>query len=264
MKIITNQIVDGLSAIVRVDEQYKQCHIERSLIAEPLKATPYRKKDVFKVVRKHFKLDEDPSQWDVILPRYPLNGSLRLWRRESVERLPSSSTVFPKVRKYVKGLLVRKYVKERSRYEEQPLRLDFQLNLIRVVSFIATQLHQHLGCVFYSEKEIAALTRTSQETISKCFKALKERELLEVVTCRNNRKNGKVLGSYVRVTDEFKDLFLSGIEWPESEKPYPYTESDFLKHLHEIERIKRELLNLIKNKSYPEEVINHAYYLLAC
>lgn len=255
MKIITNQVVDGLCAIIRINEQCKLCHIEHSLVAEPLKATPYRKKDVFKVVRKHFNLDEVPSQWDVILPIHPLNGSLRLWRRESVERLRSSRTVFPKVRKYVKGLL---------NSDEKPLRLDFQLNLIRVLSFVATQLHQHLGCVFYSEKEIAALTRTSQETISKCFKELKERELLEVVTCRNNRKNGKVLGSYVRVTDEFKDLFLSGIEWPESEKPYPYTESDFLKHLHEIERIKRELLNLIKNKSYPEEVINHAYYLLAC
>lgn len=247
MKVVINQYSTESVAILHSDGGYTSFSLNYTLIAKPFEARPYREKDVFKTVRNAIGIDETPSKWDVVLPQSPLNSSLRIWRKESVERLSGSPAVHDKVRQYFNGL---------------SFRLDYRLNLIKVVTFVATRMHSYLGCVFYSEKEIAALTRTSQENVSRCFRELKARGLLEVVTCRSKYQGGKVLGSYVRVTNEFKDLFLNGIEWPDSEPLYPYTESDYLKHLHEIERVGRELQSLIQRQYYPERVINHAYFLL--
>ncbi|MGY3569128.1 helix-turn-helix domain-containing protein [Vibrio paucivorans] len=247
MKVVINQFSTESVAILHSDGGYTAFSIKYSLIAKPFEARPYREKDVFKTVRNAIGIDETPSKWDVVLPQSPLNSSLRIWRKESVERLMGSATANANVREYFSGL---------------PLRLDYRLNLIKIATFVALQLNWRLDCAFYSEKEIAALTSTSQENVSRCLSEMKARGLLEVVTCRSQYQGGKVLGSYVKVTNEFKSLFLNGIEWLDSEPLYPYTESDYLKHLHEIERVGRELQSLIQRQYYPERVINHAYFLL--
>lgn len=247
MEVVINQFSTESVAILHSEKGHTTFLVDYSLIAKPFAARPYRVKDVLKTVRSRIGIDETPSKWDVVLPQSPLNSSLRIWRKERVERLIGASTVNVKVREYFSGL---------------PLRLDYRLNLIKLVTFVAKQLNYRLGCAFYSEKEIAAFTRTSQDNVSRCFSELKAMGLLDVVTCRSKYQGGKVLGSYVRVTNEFKSLFLNGIEWPDSGSFFPYTEKDYLKHLHEIERVGRELQSLIQRQYYPERVINHAYYLL--
>ncbi|HII4313815.1 TPA: hypothetical protein ACY4PQ_004960 [Vibrio parahaemolyticus] len=247
MKVLINQYHTGSVAMLNPEAGYAPFLVDYSLIAKPFEARPYRVKDVIKTVRSAIGIDETPSKWDVVLPQSPLNSSLRIWQTASVSRLMGTATVNVKVREYFSGL---------------PLRLDYRLNLIKLVTFVAKQLNYRLDCAFYSEKEIAAFTRTSQDNVSRCFSELKAMGLLDVVTCRSQYQGGKVLGSYVKVTSEFKDLFLNGVEWPDSGSFFPYTEKDYLKHLHEIERVGRELQSLIQRQYYPERVINHAYYLL--
>ncbi|CAH1602692.1 hypothetical protein THF1C08_840007 [Vibrio jasicida] len=247
MEVVINQFSTESVSILHSGKGHTTFLVDYSLIAKPFEARPYRVKDVLKTVRSAIGVDETPSKWDVVLPQSPLNSSLRIWRKERVKRLMGASTVNVKVREYFSGL---------------PLRLDYRLNLIKLVTFVAKQLNYRLGCAFYSEKEIAAFTRTSQDNVSRCFNELKAMGLLDVVTCRSQYQGGKVLGSYVKVTSEFKDLFLNGVEWPDSGPLFPYTEKDYLKHLHEIERVGRELQSLIQRQYYPERVINHAYYLL--
>ncbi|MDN4695692.1 hypothetical protein QYZ44_17115 [Vibrio parahaemolyticus] len=142
MKVLINQYNTGSVAILNPEAGYASFLVDYSLIAKPFEARPYRVKDVIKTVRISKGIDETPSKWDVVLPQSPLNSSLRIWQTASVSRLMGTATVNAKVREYFSGL---------------PLRLDYRLNLIKLVTFVAKQLNYRLDCAFYSEKRLRRL-----------------------------------------------------------------------------------------------------------
>lgn len=246
MKIIHNQYDNDATALLKNDKQYTEIVLNHSQVTSLFSPKPLSERNVFTALRENLPLSKDASPFDVVLPNCPLSRSMDIWHKERIGKLGFNRRINRQITEY---------------FSKSDLRLDHKVSLIKVCYFIAQSVNYRHWCSFYNSKDIATFTGLSTTNVSRCIEELEAKELLSIIVCRSKYRR-KIAGSYIKVTETFKSLFLNGIEWLDSEPLYHYTESDYLKHLHEIERVGRELQSLIQRQYYPERVINHAYFLL--
>ena len=213
---------------------------------------PLDKKAAMQKLRSRISPNKDTpvSRLDCVLPAQPLRQSLQIWTHDEIVSNKATGNEEVQIKRCIQHY-----------FQDAVSRLDFQLNLIRVANCVAMNTHYCHWCCFHSMKQIGAYLSISPGVVSSCLREMEERDLIEIKLCRS-KLTGQVTGSYVRVRDKFKALFLSGLEWPDSKSIYGVVEDDYSKHLHQIELIGRELQSLIRSKKYPEPTVNWAYYLL--
>lgn len=247
MKIVINQYDKEAVARLYSNGRYILVPIKWRAIKRELNAHPFNAKVVFSAIRRIAPLvDKEPSAYDVLLPVQPLWSSLAIWHTETVSKLTNVGHIHGNIIQY---------------FRQSPLRLNNQLNLIKVCCFIADNLNYRHWCTFYNTKEIIANTKVNKESVLRSLNYLIELSLLEVVVCRSKCGN-KIIGSYIRITEKFKEKFLFDTKWVGWTPLNNYNELDYLNHLNEIERVRWELLKLIRRNNYPDIIINQAFSLL--
>lgn len=214
----------------------------------------------FEVAFSLLNWDAKPSPFDVIMPQTPL----RPFRKP--HRYLEKDTI-----KY--GAIIACFENCKDEKTHKLLRYEKREALIALAVFLAEYCNRPLLGVCYTVNELAVCLKMSTRRVSDSIKALNQ---MGLVTLETRKKGSISLGSVVLLEKAFFKEFVEECDTDEAiealrktninqktgEACIPYTLDAYFKQLSEIETVKQQLIQLVRDSETHDRIKTIAYRLL--